>query len=89
MGGRKHLHFSTFSRTATPARSVLAERTIALAQLRRRRDPASGYDTRLIERVESLLPILKRRGINPGTAADLTVTSLLVRAIEPIVDAAE
>src|SRR6185436_9852760 len=60
----------------------LAERTIALAQLRRRRDPASGYDTRLVERVESLLPILKRRGIklvsnfgaaNPLAAADAIV----------------
>ena len=57
----------------------LAERTIALAQLRRRRDPASGYDTRLTERIESLLPILTRRGIrlvsnfgaaNPLAAAD-------------------
>jgi len=27
-----------------------------------------------------------RRGINPGTTADLTVASLLVRGIEPIVD---
>ncbi len=60
----------------------LAERTIALAQLRRRRDPASGYDTRLAERVESLLPILKQRGIklvsnfgaaNPLAAADAIV----------------
>src|SRR5262245_14190636 len=33
----------------------LAERTIALAQLRRRRDPSSGYDARLRERVASLL----------------------------------
>ena len=41
----------------------LAERTIALAQLRRRRDPASGYDVRLTERIESLLPIMKRRGL--------------------------
>ena len=37
----------------------LAERTIALAQLRRRRDPASGYDARLAERIESLLPMLE------------------------------
>ena len=41
----------------------LAERTIALAQLRRRRDPASGYDARLTERVESLLPMLKEKGV--------------------------
>ncbi|MFO1397795.1 MAG: acyclic terpene utilization AtuA family protein [Burkholderiales bacterium] len=38
----------------------LAERTIALAQLRRRRDPAGGFDTRLAERVQSLLPLLAR-----------------------------
>jgi triphosphoribosyl-dephospho-CoA synthase len=44
------------------------------------------------QRVPPLLEfddLLKRRGINPGTAADLTVASLLVRAIEPIVGAAE
>jgi len=60
----------------------LAERTIAMAQLRRRRDPSSGYDTRLAERVESLLPILVRRKIrlvsnfgaaNPLAAADTIV----------------
>ena len=39
----------------------LAERTIALAQLRRRRDPGDGFDLRLTERVESLLPVLARR----------------------------
>ncbi|HET7032650.1 MAG TPA: acyclic terpene utilization AtuA family protein, partial [Casimicrobiaceae bacterium] len=57
----------------------LAERTIALAQLRRRRDPAAGYDARLAERIESLLPILARRRVrllgnfgaaNPLAAAD-------------------
>src|SRR4029434_10914391 len=41
----------------------LAERTIALAQLRRRRDPTTGYDARLVERIESLLPILAARGV--------------------------
>ena len=60
----------------------LAERTIALAQLRRRQDPDSGYDTRLAQRIESLLPILKRKGIrlvsnlgaaNPLAAADAIV----------------
>ena len=60
----------------------LAERTIALAQLRRRRDPAGGYDTRLAARIETLLPILKSRGIklisncgaaNPLAAADAIV----------------
>src|SRR6187397_2596483 len=60
----------------------LAERTIALAQLRRRRDPAAGYDTRLVERVESLLPILASNRVrlvsnfgaaNPLAAADAIV----------------
>src|SRR5580765_3652686 len=60
----------------------LAERTIALAQLRRRHNPATGYDTRLVERIESLLPILARRRVrlisnlgaaNPLAAADAIV----------------
>ena len=60
----------------------LAERTIALAQLRRRRDPAMGYDGRLAERIESLLPVLARRRVrlvgnfgaaNPLAAADAIV----------------
>ena len=41
----------------------LAERTIALAQLRRRADPTQGYDPLLKRRVEMLLPVLKRRGV--------------------------
>jgi hypothetical protein len=57
----------------------LAERTIALAQLRRRRDPTAGFDVRLAERIESLLPVLARRRVrlisnfgaaNPLAAAD-------------------
>lgn len=57
----------------------LAERTIALAQLRRRRDPVAGFDVRLAARIESLLPILARRRVrlignfgaaNPLAAAD-------------------
>lgn len=64
------------------ALECLAERTIALAQLRRRDDPTRGYDTRLTERVLSLLPIIKRKGIrlvsnfgaaNPLAAADAIV----------------
>jgi hypothetical protein len=60
----------------------LAERTIALAQLRRRRDPATGYDARLSQRLESLLPALARRktrlisnlgAANPLAAADAIV----------------
>jgi hypothetical protein len=60
----------------------LAERTIALAQLRRRRDPDSGYDTRLTERIESLLPVLARRGnrlvSNFGAANPLAAAEAIV-----------
>ena len=41
----------------------LAERTIALGQLRRLKDPASGYDPLLERRMELLLPVLKRRRV--------------------------
>ena len=60
----------------------LAERTIALAQLRRRRDPSAGFDSRLTERVESLLPILARRGAklvsNFGAANPLAAAEAIV-----------
>jgi hypothetical protein len=60
----------------------LAERTIALAQLRKRRDAAKGYDPLLERRMEQLLPLLKQRrfrvitsmgAANPGAAADATI----------------
>ena len=60
----------------------LAERTIALAQLRRRKDPSRGYDSRLEQRIEQLLPVLAQRrtrlisnmgAANPLAAADATV----------------
>ena len=47
------------------ALECLAERTIALAQLRKQRNPAEGYDPLLKRRVEMLLPVLKRRGVRP------------------------
>src|SRR4030095_3504367 len=60
----------------------LAARTIARAQLRRRQDPASGYDTRLAQRIESLLPILSRKGIrlvsNLGAANPLAGADAIV-----------
>jgi hypothetical protein len=64
------------------ALECLAERTIALAQLRKRRDPNEGYDPLMTRRVEMLLPIIKRRGIklisnfgaaNPHGAADAII----------------
>jgi hypothetical protein len=60
----------------------LAERTIALAQLRRRRDPSAGYDARLVERIESLQPILARKRIrrvsNFGAANTLAAADAIV-----------
>ena len=60
----------------------LAERTIALAQLRRRRDPGKGYDPLLERRMAGLLPLLRQRrfrivtsmgAANPLAAADATL----------------
>ena len=59
----------------------LAERTIALAQRRRRHDPAAGHDEWLAERMEAVLEPCARRGIrvltnmgaaNPVAAAETT-----------------
>ena len=44
------------------ALECLAERTIALAQLRRRKDEGSGYDPQLHRRMHALLPIVTRSG---------------------------
>lgn len=41
----------------------LAERTIALAQLRRLKDPAGGYDFLLERRMTGLLPLIKKNGV--------------------------
>ena len=41
----------------------LAERTIAIAQQARAADPSAGYDPRLDERVEAVLPEARRRGV--------------------------
>jgi hypothetical protein len=60
----------------------LGERTVALAQLRKRKDPSRGYDPLLERRVEMLLPLLKRNGVrlvtnmgaaNPMAAADAVI----------------
>ena len=60
----------------------LGERTVALAQLRKRRDPARGYDPLLERRIELLLPLLRRHGVrlitnmgaaNPIAAADAII----------------
>ena len=41
----------------------LAERTIALAQLRRSHDPSQGYDPLLAERMRAVLPACVRQGV--------------------------
>jgi hypothetical protein len=47
----------------------LAERTIALAQQERQRDPARGYDPLLLARMRAVLPACRRRGIRIVTNA--------------------
>lgn len=60
----------------------LAERTIALAQLRRLNDPAAGYDPLLERRMTGLLPLLKKHGVrlvtNMGAANPLGGAELIV-----------
>jgi hypothetical protein len=60
----------------------LAERTIALAQLRRLNDRAAGYDSLLERRITGLLPLLKKKGVrlvtNMGAANPLAGAELIV-----------
>jgi hypothetical protein len=60
----------------------LAERTIALAQLNRLKDPSGGFDPRLEQRMQALLPICSARKVriitnsgaaNPGAGARAVV----------------
>lgn len=59
----------------------LAERTIALAQQARRRDPAKGFDELLGKRMEAVLPTCRQRGIkiitNMGAANPLCALEAL------------
>ena len=61
----------------------LAERTIALAQLRRSRDPAQGYDTLLTERMRAVLPACVKRGVtiitNMGAANPLAAGKVVLQ----------
>jgi hypothetical protein len=61
----------------------LGERTVALAQLRKRRDPTLGYDPLLVRRMELLLPLLRRNGIrlitNMGAANPLAAADAILR----------
>ena len=61
----------------------LAERTIALAQLRRSRDPAQGYDPLLEARMRAVLPACARHGVtivtNMGAANPPAAGAAVVR----------
>lgn len=60
----------------------LAERTIAAAQLRKRRDPALGYDPLLERRMQMLLPAAKKNGVrlitNMGAANAIAAADVIV-----------
>ena len=60
----------------------LAERTIALAQLRRRHDPNAGYDALLERRMTGLLPLIKHNGVrivtNMGAANPVAAAKRIV-----------
>ncbi|HEX7981496.1 MAG TPA: acyclic terpene utilization AtuA family protein, partial [Gemmatimonadaceae bacterium] len=58
---RAHIDYLVFE--------CLAERTIALAQQERQRDPARGYDPFLEARMRAVLPACRRRGIRVVTNA--------------------
>ena len=59
----------------------LAERTIALAQQERMRDPALGYDPLLAERMQAVLPGCRAKGIriitNMGAANPLAAAAMV------------
>jgi Acyclic terpene utilisation family protein AtuA len=62
----------------------LAERTIALAQQARTRDPDAGFDPMLEERMEAVLPEARRRGVRIVTnmgAANPPAAAVRVREI--------
>src|SRR6266705_1612609 len=60
----------------------LGERTVALAQLRRRHDPDGGYDPLLERRMTGLLPLIARNRIgvitNMGAANPLAAAERIV-----------
>ena len=60
----------------------LAERTIALAQLDKLSDPSRGFDPRLVERMEALLPVCRAKRIriitNSGAANPISGARAIV-----------
>jgi len=62
----------------------LAERTIALAQQARARDPQLGYDPMLVDRMQAVLPVCRERGTTIITnmgAANPSAAAAVVRRI--------
>ena len=61
----------------------LAERTIALAQLRRSHDPQTGYDPLLAARMHAVLPACTRQGVtiitNMGAANPLAASEAVLQ----------
>jgi hypothetical protein len=66
----------------------LAERTIAIAQQMRLRDPNKGYDPLLVERMEAVLPEALARGVkiitNMGAANPLAAAACVADIAKPI-----
>jgi hypothetical protein len=73
---RAHIDYLVFE--------CLAERTIALAQQERRRDPARGYDPFLEARMRAVLPACRRRGIRVVTNAGAANPAAAARAVAEI-----
>jgi Acyclic terpene utilisation family protein AtuA len=73
---RAHIDYLVFE--------CLAERTIALAQQERRRDPARGYDPFLEARMRAVLPACTRRGIRVITNAGAANPAAAARAVAGI-----
>lgn len=66
----------------------LAERTIALAQEARQRDPTNGYDPRLIERLRRVLPAARERGVrivtNAGAANPMGAAQAIAQLVREL-----
>ena len=73
---RAHIDYLVFE--------CLAERTIALAQQERQRDPARGYDPFLEARMRAVLPACRRRGIRIVTNAGAANPIAAARAVAGI-----
>jgi Acyclic terpene utilisation family protein AtuA len=73
---RAHIDYLVFE--------CLAERTIALAQQERQRDPARGYDPFLEARMRAVLPACRRRGIRVVTNAGAANPTAAARAVAGI-----